>query len=45
MKFDIFYEFYKSAMVWNKILILRTKHENAKKRRVLFKAGKQEAYI
>lgn len=45
LKFDIFFEFYKSAMVWNKILILKMKHENARKRRQLYKSGNHSAYI
>ena len=39
LKFDIFFEFYKSAMTWNKILILHKKHDNASKRRKLYKGG------
>lgn len=45
LKFDIFYEFYKSAMAWNKILILHKKHENAEKRRKLLKDKMHSAYI
>lgn len=45
LKFDIFYEFYKSAMIWNKILILKKKHENQKKRRLLFKSKDLQAYV
>lgn len=33
LKFDIFLEFYRTAMIWNKILVLQKKHENTTKRR------------
>ena len=45
LKFDIFYEFYKTAMVWNKLLIIHKKHNNTKTRRKLLKEGKQAEYI
>lgn len=42
LKFEIFYEFYRSAMIWNKILIMQKKHDNTKLRRRLFKEGNKE---
>ena len=44
LKFEIFYEFYRSAMIWNKILILEKKHKNIKERRKLFKEKDEENY-
>lgn len=37
LKFDIFLEFYRTAMIWNKILVLKQKHSNTNNRRKLFK--------
>jgi len=44
LKFDIFIEFYRSAMIWNKLLVMKTKHDNTTRRRKLYKAD-QRAYI
>ena len=45
LKFDIFLEFYKTAMIWNKILVLKHKHNNMNIRRKLYKGTDQGAYI
>lgn len=45
LKFDIFLEFYRTAMIWNKILVLQKKHENTTKRRQLFKSENKAEYI
>lgn len=45
LKFSIFIEFYRSAMVWNKILIQKKKYDNTNARRKLFKANEMQAYM
>lgn len=37
LKFDIFLEFYRTAMIWNKLLVMKAKNDNTKRRRELFK--------
>ena len=44
LKFDIFLEFYRTAMIWNKLLVMKVKHDNTKIRRKLFKQD-QSVYI
>ena len=39
LKFEIFYEFYRSAMIWNKILIQKKKYQNTENRRKMYKTN------
>ena len=45
LKFEIFYEFYRSAMIWNKILIQKKKYENTENRRKMYKENKLADYM
>ena len=37
LKFEIFLEFYRTAMIWNKILVMKVKQDNTTRRRKLYK--------
>jgi len=44
MKFEVFYQFYQTSMIWNKILILEKKHLNMYERRELMKKYNMQEY-